>query len=211
MCSPVPERKLQQLEASLLEKPGPGAGITVGGALLLCFCGISLAFWAADGGFLLLLVHFWNTGPQGFTNSDEIPFCRRLKSSGVSKSCCCLGANQHLPCLTLFSQILAPSWWTAGCTHSCRAGPKLTLLCICWASEQKTKRNSFYQLCNSSPSSLHSLQTYETPQNGVKEPPGFLAPSRFSWFPPCLPWFHLATSKYLPQPSAVPPSTRFKR
>lgn len=59
--------------------------------------------------FLLSLVYFSSTGPQEFTNSDEILFCRRLESSGVSKTCCCLDENQHIPCMTLFSQKPGPS------------------------------------------------------------------------------------------------------
>lgn len=65
-----------------------------------------LAFWAVRGVILLLLVYLSDTGPQEFTNSSEIPFCKRLKSSGVSKT----GFRyQHIPCPTLFSQNLAPS------------------------------------------------------------------------------------------------------
>lgn len=108
-----------------------------------------------------------------------------------------LSGNQHIPCPTLFSQNLAPA-----ARVSSRLCPpcKLTLL-----HSRKTQRNSLCQPCISSPS---SLQQITQKGSGAKEPPGLLAPSRFSSFPAHLPLFYLASPTLLL--SLLQPNSRGK-
>lgn len=158
-------------------------------------CSAPLFLWGFFGfwGFFWLLLLYFSNASQEFTNSAVIPFCGRLKSSGLSKT-------QWKPTHPL-SNFVFPKPGPS-CQGELQAVPTLQ---INFAPQQKTQRNSLCQPCISSPS---SLQQITQKGSGAKEPPGLLAPSRFSSFPAHLPLFYLASPTLLV--SLLQPNSRGK-